>query len=249
MKQKILFLLWLTFATGWSQSSRLLKGQVLAEIRETKGVNITNLTSRNAIVSGDEGLFSITAKTGDTLLFTAVQLQPRKIVLENEDFNYMPFVVRLKTKITQLNEIIVKEKKLSAESLGIVLKGVKTYTQAERHLKTAGDFKPIHLLSILGGSMPFDPVLNKINGRTARLKKEIKIEQSELLQQRLSNMFEDTFFVDELKISPEHVAGFKVFAAEKPELATTLTGQNKTLIANALTKLAVEYQNRIVYED
>lgn len=43
-------------------------------------------------------------------------------------------------------------------------------TQMERRLYT-GDFKPIDLLGLLGGSVNVDAILNSINGRTAMTKK------------------------------------------------------------------------------
>ena len=63
--------------------------------------------------------------------------------------------------------------------MGIIPYGQKKYTPAERKLKTAGDFKPIHLLGLLGGAFALDPIINKINGRTKKLKKEIKVEGKE----------------------------------------------------------------------
>lgn len=249
MKQKLPILFLLLVFTATAQNTKLLKGKIVAEIKDLSGINVMNLSSEKMVLTNDEGLFAITAKAGDTLFFSTVQLEEKRIVVEKEDFDYLPFLVRMRPKITQLKELVVKGSTIDEVSLGIVSKKVKPITPAERRLATAGDFKPIHLLNILGGSMPFDPIINKINGKTARLKKEIKVERSELLQQRLSNMFEDSYFVDELKISPDHVAGFKVFAAENPELTIALANQNKDLVAFTLTKLAVEYKDRSTHEN
>ncbi|MCG2610734.1 transposase [Flavobacterium sp. SM15] len=249
MKQKLPILFLLLAFTATAQNTKLLKGKVLVEIKELSGINVRNLSSEKMVLTSEEGLFSIAAKAGDTLLLTAIQLEDKRIVVEKEDFDYLPFLVRMRAKVTQLKEVVVKGNTIDEVSLGIVSKKVKPVTPAERRLATAGDFKPIHLLNILGGSLPFDPIINKINGKTARLKKEIKVERSELLQKRLSNMFEDSYFVEELKISPDHVAGFKVFAAENPELTTALANQNKILVAFTLTKLAVEYKNRSTNEN
>ncbi len=49
----------------------------------------------------------------------------------------------------------------------------------ERRLRTAGDFKLIHLLGLLGGSLQVHPILNAINGRTKRLKRNIRIEKQQ----------------------------------------------------------------------
>lgn len=82
------------------------------------------------------------------------------------------------TKELELQEVVVNENTaITAENLGIIPKGQKKYTQAERQLATAGDFKPIMLLGLLGGSMQLDPLINKINGRTKRLKANVEIEK------------------------------------------------------------------------
>lgn len=248
MKIKLLFVFGLIAMVCSAQKGKLLKGQVLADSKDLQGINIQNLSSKHEVMSSDEGLFSIYAKPGDTLLFTAVQLKSRKIVIEKEDFDYLPFLVKMEMAVTQLNEIVIRQSNITAESLGLVPKGTKTYTPAERKLRTAGDFKPIHLLGILGGSLPLDPIMNKINGKTDRLKKEIKIEQSELLQQQLSNMFPEDYFVGELKIPVYYVDGFKVFVAEKPQMVSAVKDKNKTMITFLLGELAQEYHKLIANE-
>jgi hypothetical protein len=51
-------------------------------------------------------------------------------------------------------QVIQEASRLSAESIGLFHTDKKRYTQAERHLQTVGDFKPIMLLGLLAGSMP-----------------------------------------------------------------------------------------------
>jgi hypothetical protein len=47
----------------------------------------------------------------------------------------------------------------------------QNHIRQQKELRTAGDFKPIMLLGLIS-SMPLDPLINKINGRTKRLKKK-----------------------------------------------------------------------------
>lgn len=77
-----------------------------------------------------------------------------------------------------LDEVAITPSKYNAVSLGIIKKELKPLSPNERRLYTAGDFKPIHLLSILGGTLAIDPIINKISGRTNRLKKYIEIEKN-----------------------------------------------------------------------
>jgi len=245
MKYKLLFVIFLIASVCFAQNEKLLKGKVVADSKDLQGINVVNLESKKEVATLEGGLFSVYAKVGDTLLFTAVQLNEKRIVIEKEDFDYLPFLVKMNVKVIQLNEVVINQSNITAESLGLVSKGIKTYTPAERKLRTAGDFKPIHLLAILGGSLAIDPILNKINGRTDRLKKEIKIERSEMLQQKLSAMFEEEYFIEELKIPTSQVNGFYVFAAENQELANVIKQKNKSLIQIELVKLTTEYLKRL----
>lgn len=77
-----------------------------------------------------------------------------------------------------LDEVEIKKSKYDAVSLRIIPKEIKPLSLYERRLYTAGDFKAIHLLSILGGGMAVDPIINKISGRTKRLKKYIQVEKN-----------------------------------------------------------------------
>ncbi|ESU23284.1 hypothetical protein FEDK69T_14400 [Flavobacterium enshiense DK69] len=246
MKNKLLFLVSFLIVTVCSaQDAKLLNGKVVADVNDLQGVNVVNRASGKEVATSEDGLFSIYAKPGDTLVFTSVQLNEKRIVIEKEDFDYLPFVVKMRLKVTQLKEVVITDSGINAVSLGIVPKGMKTYTPAERRLQTAGDFKAIHLLGILGGSLPVDPIINKINGRTDRIKKEIKVERSEMLQQKLSTLFDETYFIEELKIPTSQVNGFFVFAAENQELANLVTENKKPLIELELVKLASEYLKRL----
>jgi hypothetical protein len=66
--------------------------------------------------------------------------------------------------------VIRRYNNINAVSLGIIPANKIIYA-SRRKLRTAGDFKPIMLLGLMGSSMPLDPLINKINGRTKRLKR------------------------------------------------------------------------------
>ncbi|WP_051369525.1 hypothetical protein [Flavobacterium cauense] len=245
MKIKLLFVFGLIAMVCSAQKGKLLKGQVLADVKDVQGINVVNLALRKEVATDHKGLFSITAKPGDTLLFSAVQLKSRKIVIEKEDFDYLPYLVKMEVNVTQLKEVVIQQSNISAESLGLVQKGTKTYTPAERKLRTAGDFKPIHLLAILGGSMPFDPIINKINGKTDRLKKEIVVEKHQMVQVKLGNMFDEDFLTKELNVKQEYLDGFIVYVSENPKVKQALKEKNKTLVTFLLGELAVEYNKMV----
>lgn len=231
MQQKLLFLFLLISSITWSQNVLVLKGKVVADSKDLQGINIRNLSSKREVSSSEEGFFSITAKPGDTLLFTAVQLKSRKIVIEKEDFDYLPFMVKMELMVTQLKEVVIDES-VSAESLGIVPKGMKTYTPAERRYYTA---------STGSGFVSVDAIINSINGKRKQIRKEMVVEKHQMAQTKLGNMFEEDFIIKEFNIKKEYIEGFIVYASENPKVKQALKEKNKTLVTFLLGELATEY--------
>lgn len=125
-------------------------------------------------------------------------------------------------EVNTLDEVFIKSKsEFNAVSLGILKKEIKPLTTNERRLYTAGDFKPIHLLSLLGGSLQVDPIINAISGRTKRLKRYIEIEKKE------SNLIflEDHFMkymVENLNIEEEWIGSFLTYLVENEQLQSLI---------------------------
>lgn len=119
-------------------------------------------------------------KAGDTLLLTYVGMEDLIAFIKEEDLKKIPLKFNMKESSMELKEVMLDEtSEINVVSLGIIPKKIEKLSMNERRLRTAGDFKPIHLLGLLGGSLEIDPILNAINGRTKRLKRNIKYEEKE----------------------------------------------------------------------
>lgn len=150
----------------------------------------------------------------------------------------------------ELDEVVVTSKsKITAISLGIIPEDQKKYTQMQRKLQTAGDFKPIMLLGLLGGSMPLDPLINKINGRTKRIKKEIIIERKNNDIEKLNRIFEADFFLNKLGVPLDYTEGFKFYIVEKNTFVTHLRNNNKVIVEFMIIELASKYKEIIACEN
>ncbi len=126
----------------------------------------------------------------------------------------------------ELNEVRIRpNSQISAYSLGIIPKPVKIPTQYERQLLTAGDFKPIHLLGLLGGSLQVDPILNAINGRTKRLKKYVQIEKQQKYQEYLTENFQE-YFTEQLKIDSEYIGSFIIHLCDDKKVMDLIAAKS-----------------------
>lgn len=246
----ILFLLITPIAFGQIIGSKEMNGQIFEQSTLVEGVNIINNTTQVTTVSDVNGMFSIAVKEGDILVFSSVNLNPFKYRITNEDLKSNLLQIKMTVKEMELKEVIVNENSnITAENLGIIPEGQKKYTSAERKLATAGDFKPISLLGLLGGSMPLDPVINKINGRTKKLKELVEVEKKEDNIKQLGYLFENVYFTDYLKIPAEHINGFKFYVVENEYAGSLLELKDKTKLTFLMSELALKYNEIIISEN
>lgn len=245
MKHLLLFFLLMCTTVLLAQNEKVLKGRLITEVNsDVTGVTVVNLTTEKQVLTQKDGAFKITAAAGDVLRFSALQYEEKKITLKEIDFEE-ELEIKMVAKVNKLNEVYIAKSKITSESLGLVAPGQKQYTPAERKLKTAGDFKPIHLLNILGGALPFDPIINKISGKTERLKKEVQTERRELMMDRLKGWFSESYLTDDLKIPQENNDGFWMYAMDDTGFINAVDQKNKTLATFLLTELAVKYKKII----
>ena len=222
---------------GQIEKAQEIRGKIIADSVAVDRINIVNITTEKATVSDAKGFFTIPVKEGDVLVFTAVNLEGLRRKITKEDLIEEVLTVIMLPKSIILNEVVVNESSITAESLRIILYGQKKYTPAERKLYTATS----------GGGI--DGLLNAISGRKAMLKKEIAIEKKEQLLARIDVLFEDKYYTETLKIPSDYIKGFQYYAIEDAVLANAVRDKNKTLIMFLIVKLAENYNKTIALEN
>ncbi len=228
----ILFLLLLLSGFLQAQSDeQLLIGKVFVDSIKVEGVNIKNDRTEKTAVTNELGIFSIKVKVGDALVFSAVNLEIKRKVIQEEDLQQGQLMIKMSVRMNPLDEVIVNDNDgISAESLHIIPANQKKYTAAERKLYTAR-------------SGVLDPLLNKISGRTKMLKKEVQVERNEKLLRQLDGWFEENYYTDVLLIPKEYIKGFQYFLIEDSEFARALRAKNKTLTLFFVKRLGLDYRN------
>lgn len=239
----------LNIAKGQQQKEILISGTVLLNDKGIDGVFVKNENSNEVTNSDTNGHFTIKCQLGDILHFSSINTETKRKKITKIEYQSNSLLVTLTSKTIDLNEVIINNNTITAEKIGVIPENQKKYTPAERRLKTAGDFKPIHLLSILGGSLPLDPIINKITGRTKRLKNELEIEKKERLLERLKALYKNDFYVVNLKIPKEYIDSFRYFCIENQFIVSYLTAGNKQLLELSMSELAVTFNKKLSSEE
>lgn len=250
MTNKIVYVLFLGL-TQIVLGQEILKGKVVSNTGDLEGVYVVNAQTEVMVVTDESGSFSISAKTGDLLIFSSIQFKETKILVIEDNFSDLNFSVKLSPVIHQLQEVIIKRyDNINSVSLGIIPGDQKTYTAAERKLHTATALNAsANAGTMAGGSISADPLLNFFSGRTAMLKKEVAVEKKETFMKILDNMFKLDHFVNTLKIPLEYVKGFEYYAVENDKFTAILNSKNKTTVEFLLGELAVKYKEIIAGEN
>lgn len=220
-----------------------ISGKIVSEATDVEGILIKNSSSNEETYSQRGGYFRIQGKPNDTLTFSAFNFTPTKHTISERDFGENLVFIPMQLHRNQLKELaIIDYKSINAESLGIVPKGQRTYTPAERKLITAGEFKWYSPLLIPIGGMSVDGLINSVSGRTSMLKKEVEIEKKERLQIKLAHKFDKEYIQNTLDIPEAYVEGFMFYATENEGFASAMKAKNYTMASFILSELAAKYR-------
>lgn len=213
-----------------------INGKVSADFMDLENIYVINKITNQLTKTNQQGFFKIEAMANDTLLFSGSQFLELKIRVTQNDLEQNIFIVKLKQAINQLDEVIVQSN-INAVSLGIIPKGQKTYTPAERKYATASSPKM--------NPMGLDPLLNRISGRTKMLKKDLAVEKKESYLRKIEYLFSDDYFIYTLKIPSNYIKGFEYYIIENQEFVKILESNNTALSAFFIGDLAIKYKEII----
>ncbi len=231
MKNNIL--IWLLFPIFCFSQEKIFIGKI-----ETgallSNVLVVNLTNQTETRTDGFGRFSIKANDGDLLVFSGEFVRRKRFLIENEHFG-KENTIPLEAQDIEIEAVAIEKFDINPEDLGLVPKGQKQYTQAERRLKTATDME---LVVGLGAAFSLDPIINHFSGRTKMLKKIVEMEREDFRKSYLSTVFNDDFFTESLKIHSDNVTEFKYFALY--EILKNIDKKEKTRYIKSLSKNDLE---------
>ncbi|WP_116790573.1 hypothetical protein [Flavobacterium psychrotrophum] len=212
---------------GFSQERRALAGRVVAGGNPAMGVFVINKATGAEVKSGTDGSFSIPARIGDKLAIYSTGVETREFAVNENAFSQTPYTLEVDPKATELDEVVITD--ISAAKRGLVPKGQKVYTPAERRLKTARS------------GMGLDQLINLLSGRMAMLKKAVETERKEALMESIDGLFTNDELAG-LGVEPELARGFLFYAIEDPRVADAIKSKNDALVKLLLMENADKYK-------
>ena len=239
-----------------AQTSKLIKGKVVALGKDVTGVVVQNITTDKATITDFEGAFSIRVSVNDVLVFSAVQFKRKAIPITSDVYASNFLTVSLKEFVNELDEVVVQpfnlsgnlgsdvtglqlEKDVSAEALELPNAGVRVITQSERKLQEAS--KGLYSLK-RPLAVGLNPLINAITGRTKMLKERVKVDATYARTQRVQQFYVDSIISVELRIPFESIADFMYFCEVDSSFQATVDTQDKLKIWDFLVQKSVAYR-------
>lgn len=234
----VLVLLMSTFVFA-QNGEKLIKGKVLTGQIPVENVEVINISNQSSTTTNSKGEFQISAKSNDPLIYSNSNYENVRKRLLKSEFESGQITVSLIPIATNLDVVVIdKTNAISG------FEGAKKFTPAERRLETGN--KQFRLNQ--GLEISNDAIINKILGKSKRLKKEVEVERKEAFLEEFSDTFADEFFTEDLRIEKEYVDGFKFYLAEDPEFIKAFHTYSDQEFGAMILRKTEEYKKLIANE-
>lgn len=234
MRFFITLLLLLSLTTVLGQGRRLVDGKIVSRTKQLEGVYVANINTGESFMTEPGGYFKLKVQENDTLMFSGAFFLAYRHRLEPSDLRKDILLVPLEPNSLyyELDEIVIT--KITSESLGLVPKGTKIRTPAERKLYTA---------TTGSGLISVDAIVNMISGRTKMLKKALAYEKQETRKDKFLHIIPEEKLIKNYSIPRDYVNGFAYYAATDELMSSYLSASvpDANKIASHTGELALEF--------
>ncbi|WP_299099181.1 hypothetical protein [uncultured Winogradskyella sp.] len=229
-----------------------VSGQLIAN-DEVAGLHIQNKSQAKYTISNEDGSFIIEAKASDTLVISGVQYKKKEFIITSEIIEIGHFNVYLIENVSELNEVVIgkiltgslesdvensdAETEINFYDLGIPGYKGKPLTQNERKLHDADGGGPIYT----GLGVNVHKLLNRVSGRTKKLKNIVELDNREACTERLKGEYESILFEKDTLTKSLRIEYF-LFCQEDEEFLNLCNANNELKLLEFLQAKLLAYQ-------
>lgn len=258
----VLYLLCFIFSFGQITNREVLRGHILADSVAVENVTIFNKSSNKGAVSDELGFFSIYAKPSDTLVFSNIVYSSRALVLSEFDFKIKVVSVELKTKVNELDEIIVTPYSLTGDLIKDDKNLKVTNVDQDMNVRqiVMSEVNPDFYTTSQNIAMPNDGTIkygfdfvkvgkllkNSVFGNKSEKNTKFnsaKYYQDKIVPEIIKEKFSYSFFHETLNLENEEIGLFLSFCENDPEIQSLLTSEEEIYLIDFLIKKNEEFKN------
>ena len=241
---KINLFLWVSLLTCsllLSQERRPIKGKLLYKNTVVVAANVVNNSAQTNTITDSEGEFEIEVAEGDEVIFSSVQYQIRSVTITPEILAKNRLVVTLTENINELREVVVTTEDVE-RFLELKEEEFKRFdyeqdkstrvnnTLTDDRLLTQGiDF--VNIAKLIVKALNSEPE-----------EERMRMKPSEVLPQ----VFEDSFFENDLKLQKDQVVGFLEYIDTQMKTSALLKQSMQFQLIDYLINQSETYKETLI---
>ncbi|MCP2029905.1 hypothetical protein L1276_005100 [Flavobacterium sp. HSC-32F16] len=225
---------------GQNGTRKSLHGQVTNKSLAIESGYVMNINAKSRTFIGPGGLFDILAQPKDTLLFTGLAFQSKKIVLTEKDCSQVLFTVSLDLVSNELKEVLVRK--------DLKVKSLDSNTQKYVDMQFEDD-----KLSTAKNTVMYSDQTIKYGTDFVRIFKDVKklLSKNNEKEEVISDIafveyskanFKPDFYTKTLGLKPDEVDLFLMFCSNDPESKRHLKEDQKFELIDFLINKNAEFK-------
>ncbi|SHF95706.1 hypothetical protein [Flavobacterium johnsoniae] len=225
---------------GQNGTRKSLHGQVTNKSLAIESGYVMNINAKSRTFIGPGGLFDILAQPKDTLLFTGIAFQSKKIVLTEKDCSQILFSVSLDLVSNELKEVLVR-KDLKVKSLD---RNTQKYVdmQFEDDRQSTAKNTVMYSDQTIKYGTDFVRIFKDVKKLLSKNnEKEEVISDIAFVEYSKAN-FKPDFYTKTLGLKPDEVDLFLMFCSNDPESKRHLNEDQKFELIDFLINKNAEFK-------
>ncbi|WP_417358923.1 hypothetical protein [Galbibacter sp.] len=194
-----------------SDNAQLIRGVVLYKNTPVPAENVININTEDATTTNEKGEFLILVSEGDKVAFTALNFELKTVTITDEIIENKRLVVEVDEKITELDEVIITPEDREAWIQNKNAQFKEYVFEKDHSTPIQGNMAiPVSQRGMVNG-------INFVNIFKALFKSNSDKDQGTpiLPSQVLRQVYNDEFFVIDLKIPQDKINAFLYYVDDK----------------------------------
>lgn len=232
-----------------------ISGKVVAD-DDVEGIHIINKTADKFTITDSNGAFLIPGKLNDTIIVSGIKYKHKEVIVNEIIRQSKVLTVYLEEFVYELNEVLIGKflsGDLQTDILNTKIKhetnfydvGIPGYTgklktQNERRVYDADHGKYFPSLT----SINVNKILNKISGRTKRLKNIVRLDRIKDCTEHVKIEFSDILFGN-FDIEEHQILDFFYYASDDPKFLELCKSKSSMDMYQFLVDKLVNYNDNL----
>lgn len=200
-----------------------INGKLLPESKSLhlESIYVYNKQAKKGVLSNSEGEFKLSLRLGDTLIASAMQIEPSQMVVKEMHLKDTFITMPIQANIEYLEEVRLSNRSLTGNfDLDMkMLKPEPVITSGDLGFPASSNDMTVGERMLASyTSSPTELLMAVLTGQLQMIKRRVAIENLERKRQYVKKRMPNSYYTRNLKIIPENIPHFLEFCESKSDI-------------------------------